>query len=65
LSTFTPEQLELLDSFVDHVLKERLVNEIQKMIFDRHFYARFLKGHNFDIMKATLQIKNYLAWRKA
>ena len=34
------------------------------MIFDKHFYARYLKGHNFDISLATMQLKNYLDWRK-
>ena len=34
------------------------------MIFDKHFYARYLKGHNFDISLATMQLKNYLEWRK-
>ena len=34
------------------------------MIFDKHFYARYLKGHNFDISRATMQLKNYLEWRK-
>jgi len=30
-----------------------LLNEIQKLLFDQHFYARFLKAHNFDIDTAT------------
>jgi hypothetical protein len=55
----------LLDSFIDRIIKkEKMINEIQKMIFDQHFYARFLKGYNFDTSMATQMLKNYLEWRK-
>lgn len=33
-------------------------------MFDQHFYARFLKGHKFDVELATNQMRNYLDWRK-
>ena len=41
-----------------------MINEIQKLLFDQHFYARFLKGNHFDIEKSIQLLKNYLAWRK-
>jgi len=41
-----------------------MINEIQKLMFDRHFYARFLSAHQFDTSKAIDLLKNYLAWRK-
>ena len=41
-----------------------MINEIQKLMFDQHFYARFLKGNDFDIDKSILIFKNYLQWRK-
>ena len=41
-----------------------MLNEIQKLMFDQHFYCRFLKAHNFDIAQAKVQLKLYLQWRK-
>ena len=41
-----------------------MLNEIQKLLFDRHFYARFLKGHSFKVDVALPQFQNYLQWRK-
>jgi hypothetical protein len=41
-----------------------MLNEIQKLMFDQHFYARFLKGHSFKVDVATSQFQNYLQWRK-
>lgn len=41
-----------------------MLNEIQKLMFDQHFYCRFLKAHNFDVNQAKVQLKLYLQWRK-
>lgn len=41
-----------------------MLNEIQKLMFDQHFYCRFLKAHNFDVKQAMVQLKLYLQWRK-
>jgi putative heme degradation protein len=41
------------------------MNEIQKLLFDKHFFARLLKAHNFDTSKAILVLKKYLEWRKS
>ena len=50
LSTFNDEEQELLQMFIETVIsKEKMLNEIQKLMFDQHFYARFLKGHKFDV----------------
>ena len=65
LSNLSEKELGLVDKFIDKVInQEKMINEIQKMIFDKHFYVRFLKGHNFDLSVATMQLKNYIQWRK-
>ena len=65
LKTFSDVEHAKLQEFISNVIqKERMVNELQKLLFDQHFFARFLKGFNFDINQATLQFKNYLGWRK-
>ena len=37
-----------------------MVSEIQKLMFDQHFYARYLAGSSFDVDKALSQFKVYL-----
>ena len=46
------------------MLADKLINEIQRLMFDQHFYCRFLKGYNFDVDKAIEHLALYLAWRK-
>ena len=41
-----------------------MLNEIQKLLFDQHFYARFLAGHKFNIELGVNQMRNFLEWRK-
>ena len=41
-----------------------MLNEIQKLLFDQHFYCRFLKAYNFDVQQAKVHLKLYLQWRK-
>jgi hypothetical protein len=65
LVTLTEAEGEKLQIFIDRVMgKEHLINEIQKLLFDRHFYARFLKTHRFDVDKAVQMLRNYLDWRR-
>ena len=46
ISTLTPDEQGKLQSFINRVIhKEKLINQIQQLLFDQSFYARFLKGH--------------------
>lgn len=65
LKSLSNDEHQKVQDFIQNVIqKEKMVNELQKLLFDQHFFARFLKGFNFDIHQATLQFKNYLGWRK-
>ena len=66
LSSFSDKELDLLQAFMDKlIVEEKCINEIHKLVFDRHFYARFLKGSKFDMDQATKSFKVYLDWRKS
>ena len=41
-----------------------MINEIQKLLFDKPFYARHLSSHGFKIDTAIQHLKIYLEWRK-
>ena len=64
VSTLTKAEHQKLQSFIQRILSEKILNEIQKLLLDQHFYCRFLKAHNFEIDKAIIQLKLYLQWRK-
>ena len=54
-----------MKDFIDIVInKEKMINEIQKLLFDKSFYARHLSAHGFKIDTAVKHLKNYLDWRK-
>lgn len=40
-----------------------MLNEIQKLMFDRAHFARFLKANDFDMKKAMEHFNEYLQWR--
>lgn len=42
----------------------RMFNEIQKMMFDRNHFARFLAANSFDVKKSMSHVQEYLNWRK-
>lgn len=42
----------------------KMFNEIQKMMFDKNHFARFLAANNFDTKKAITHVQEYLDWRK-
>ena len=64
LSSLTPDQHQKLEQFIKRILADKIINEIQKLMFDQHFYCRFLKSQDFEIEKAITQLKLYLQWRK-
>jgi hypothetical protein len=41
-----------------------MLNEIQKLMFDRAHFARFLVANDFDLGKAISHFNEYLNWRK-
>ncbi len=43
----------------------RMLTEIQRLLFDRSHFARFLGACNFDPKKGALRFKEYLEWRKS
>lgn len=49
LGSITKEENDKLTEFIQGILDEKVLNEIQKLMFDQHFYCRFLKAHNFDV----------------
>jgi len=54
LSTFTEEQSNAVQQFIDIVInKEKMIGEIQKLLFDKSFYARHLSAHGFKIDSAV------------
>ena len=65
LSTFTEEQDAAVQEFINIVIyKEKMINEIQKLLFDKSFYGRHLYAHGFKIDTAIQHLKNYFDWRK-
>ena len=50
LKSLSNDEHQKVQDFIQNVIqKEKMVNELQKLLFDQHFFARFLKGFNFDI----------------
>ena len=58
------DQLVRLDEFVEEIHKKKILSEIQKLMFDRAHFARFLAANNFDIKAGIEHFKEYLQWRK-
>lgn len=58
------DQLKTLDKFVEEIHKAKILNEIEKLMFDRAHFARFLVSNNLDVTKALNHFKEYLQWRK-
>lgn len=50
--------------FVEEIHKAKMLSEIEKLMFDRAHFARFLAGNKFDVKKALEHFKDYLNWRK-
>jgi hypothetical protein len=50
---------------VEEIIKAKILSEIEKLMFDRAHFARFLAGSKFDIKKALEHFKEYLSWRKS
>ena len=42
-----------------------MLDEIQKLMFDRSHFVRFLISNEFDIKKTLAHFQEYLEWRKA
>jgi hypothetical protein len=49
---------------VEQIHKVKILDEIQKLMFDRAHYGRYLHANNFDIEKTLEHFKEYLQWRK-
>ena len=58
------DQLNILDEFVGQIHNQKILNEIEKMMFDRAQKARFLVGNGFDVKKAVEHFKEYVTWRR-
>jgi len=54
----------VLDLFVEEIYKSKMLNEIQKLMFDRAHFARFLVANEFDIKQGLAHFSEYLQWRK-
>lgn len=54
----------MLDLFVEEIYKSKMLNEIQKLMFDRAHFARFLVANEFDIKQGLAHFSEYLQWRK-
>mmetsp|Transcript_13548 Transcript_13548/g.13282 ORF Transcript_13548/g.13282 Transcript_13548/m.13282 type:complete len:174 (+) Transcript_13548:26-547(+) len=65
IATFNEEQLKLLDQFIEEIMKAKILGEIQKLMFDRPHFARFLKANDFSPQKALAHFKEYLDWRQS
>lgn len=61
----TPEQLGILDKLVEEIMKAKILGEIQKLMFDRAHFARFLIANQYDIKKTIAHFEEYLGWRKS
>lgn len=64
VSRMTPDEIKILDKYVEEIHKSKMLNEIQKLMFDRAHFARFLAGNEFDVQKAMTHFNEYLQWRK-
>jgi hypothetical protein len=53
-----------LDQYVEEIHKRKLLSEIEKLMFDRSHFARFLASNNFDVKKSYDHFQEYLLWRK-
>ena len=49
---------------VEEMHKEKMLDEIQKLMFDKQTFVRFLISNDFDIKKALAHFQEYLKWRK-
>ena len=49
---------------MEELQKQKVLNEIQKLMFNEPLYARFLSANNFDVAKALSHFQEYLQWRK-
>jgi hypothetical protein len=58
------EQLRVLDNLVIEIMKAKILSEIQKLMFNRAHFARFLITNDFNIPKTIVHFQEYLAWRK-
>ena len=56
--------MKLLDGFVEEIHKKKILSEIQKLMFDRATFARYLYANKFDTNAALAHFKEYLQWRK-
>jgi len=45
-------------------MKKKILGEIQKLMFDRAHFARFLIANNFNIQATIDHFVEYLNWRK-
>ena len=54
----------MLDQYVEEIHKSKMLNEIQKLMFDRAHFARFLAANDFDLKNAIGHFNEYLQWRK-
>ena len=48
----TDDHKKALDAFVDDINKAKVLGEIQKLMFDRSHFLRFLIVNDFDTKKA-------------
>jgi hypothetical protein len=64
IEKLNPDQPKSLDQFVEQIYHGKILNEIEKLMFDRAHKARFLVANKFDIKKALEHFKEYLLWRK-
>ena len=64
LKSLSEKEHQILQEFIQKVaFHDKIINEIQKLLFDQHFFARLLKASAFDTEIATMQLKNQLKWR--
>jgi hypothetical protein len=64
VQSLNPDQLKILDKFVEEIHKNKMLSEIQKLMFNRAHFARFLGASDFDITRGLEAFGGYLQWRK-
>jgi hypothetical protein len=52
VQSLTPDQFKTLDKYVEEIQKTKMLSEIQKLMFDRAHFARFIAANNFNIKPA-------------